>query len=168
MTESNDAASAAAAAVPAEPPARQDLSPDLAQRIWDRVTQVGPGALTGGELIQRKQRSFILDGQAATPFFFWDTTTGEYVDVKITMRSLNSVEEAHALDGLTDPGQMPFLLAKAALHAINDTPIPRDRLDFFWEGLGMGGRQLAMMAFQEVGSASAAAVGKFRSSISVG
>jgi hypothetical protein len=84
------------------------------------------------------------------------------------MRSLSTTEEIEALSGVSDAGQVPYLLARAALYAINGKPIPSDRKDFFWEGFGMQGRQICLMAFQHIGSASGAAVGKFQRSISVG
>lgn len=168
MTESNQAPEPAPAAEPAPYPGRRDTSGDIADRIFNRITKVGPSALAGGELIQRKTKTFLLDGASCSPFFFWDEGTGDYLDVEVTVRSLTTVEEIEALKGMTDPGQVPWLLARASLWALNGTPIPYDRKDFFWEGFGMGGRQLAMMAFQHIGSASQVALGKFQSSISVG
>lgn len=147
---------------------RADTSPDIADRIFNRLTRPGASALSGGDIISRKIKSFTLDGQSCTPYFFWDAATGEYLDVKVTMRSLTSSEEIEAMAGLTEPGQLPYLLGRASLYALNDTPIPEDRKDFFWEGFGMGGRQLCLMAFQYVGSASGAALGKFQRSISAG
>lgn len=151
-----------------DPPAPAPRDPGVADRIFQRVTKRGAAALTGGEIIQRKLRSFVLDGQACTPDFFIEPSTGEYFDVQVTLRSLTSAEEIEALNGLTDAGQVPYLLTRAALYAINGKPIDPDRKDFFWEGFGMQGRQLCLMAFQHIGSASGAAVGKYQRSISVG
>lgn len=151
-----------------EPEPSHARDTEVADRIFQRLTKRGASALQGGELIARKTRSFILDGQSCTPDFFIEPSTGEYFDVQVTMRSLTSTEEIHALNGVTDAGQVPYMLTRAALYAINGKPIPEARKDFFWEGFGMQGRQLCLMAFQHIGSASGAAVGKFQSSISVG
>lgn len=163
MTDTNLAPSEALQPVA---PVRRD--PNIGDRVFQRLTRTGQAALGGGEIIARKVYKFTLDGQSCAPFFFWDPDSGEYLDVEVTMRSLNSTEEIEALKGLTDPGQLPYLLGRASLYALNGTPIPEDRKDFIWEGFGMGGRQIALMAFQHVGSASGAALGKFQSSISVG
>ncbi len=149
-------------------PSPPSYDPEASERIFQRLTKRGASALDGGELIARKVRTFTLDGQSCSPDFFIDPATGEYFDVRITLRSLDSSQEIAALNGVTDAGQVPYLLTRAALYAINGKPIPEVRKDFFWEGFGMQGRQLCLMAFQHIGSASGAAVGKFQSSISVG
>lgn len=145
---------------------RIDDSADLAQRLWERHTTTGAAALKGGDLIPRKRRTFLMDGASCAPFFYWDVDSGEYLDFKVTMQSLTSLEEMNALNGVTDPGQVPYLLAKMSLYAINGKPIPRDRKDFYWESFGSQGRQIALMCFQMIGSASGVALGKFQRSIS--
>lgn len=151
-----------------EAPLRLNTNPGVADAVFQRLTQTGARALTGkGEIVPRRMRTFILDGQTCAPDVFVDEA-GAYYDFEVTMRSLDSREEISALAGTTDPGAVPFLLAKQSLYAINGKAIPGDRKDFLWECLGMGGRQLCLMAFQHLGSASGAALGKFRRSISVG
>lgn len=155
------------AEAPAPPPPPRDAG--VADRVFQRLTKSGAAALGGGEIIGRKVRKFILDGQSCAPDFFVNPDTGDYFDVEITMRGLTSSEEIAALNGVTDAGQVPYLLARASFYAINGKPITDEaRKDFFWEGFGMQGRQLCLMAFGHIGSASGAAVGKFHKSITVG
>jgi hypothetical protein len=153
-----------------EPPTRNrpNLDRGLMAQIFEQRTKVGPGALKdGGEVIERKRFSFILDGSVATPGFFQDED-GVFFDVKIGLHSLTSAEEINALKGMRDPGQAPFMLAKSCLASLNDERLTAEQRDFLWEGLGMGGRQLCLMAFQSFGSASYAALGKFQSTLTVG
>lgn len=169
MSEDTQGASAPegeAAAAPPPPPVVRDAG--VADRVFDRLTKRGAAALGGGEIIGRKVRKFILDGQSCAPDFFVDPDTGDYFDVEVTMRGLSSSEEIAALNGVTDAGQVPYLLTRASFYALNGKVVPEDRKDFFWEGFGMQGRQLCLMAFQHIGSASGAAVGKFHKSITVG
>jgi hypothetical protein len=149
-----------------EVPFRLDESADMADRIFRKLTVSGAGALDQKkQIIPRRVRTFILEGQCCSPDVFVDEV-GDYFDFKVTMRSLSSQEEITALNGVNDPGQVPYMLARACLYAINGKPIPADRKDFFWEAFGQGGRQICLMAFQHVGSASGSALGKFRRSIS--
>lgn len=153
--------------VPAEsPPMNLNKSPDLAQRVFDRMTKTGPAALRPGqEVLPRRVRRFILDGACCLPDVFIDEN-GNYLDFEVTMRSLSSAEEIAALDGITNPSQAPFMLARASFHAINGQPLSVERKEWFWEAFGMGGRQICLMAFQQVGSASGVALGKFQSTVS--
>ncbi len=155
---------------PEEEPAprnRPNLDRGLMAQIFERKTKVGPGALRDGEIIERKRYSFILDGSVCTPGFFQDED-GVFLDVRIGLHSLTSAEEINALKGMRDPGQAPFMLARACLATLNDEKLTADQRDFLWEGLGMGGRQLCLMAFQSFGSASYAALGKFQSTLTIG
>jgi hypothetical protein len=150
------------------PPLCVDKSPDLADQVYQRMTKTGMAALNGKrDIIARRVRTFVLDGMSCAPDVFVDAE-GNYLDFEVTLRSLSSVEEIQALNGINDPGEAPFRLAKASLYAINGKPISGDRKDFFWEAFGMQGRQICMMAFAHVGSASGAALGKFQRTISVG
>jgi hypothetical protein len=153
--------------IPQQPAATEDLSADFADRVFERVTTTGAAALTGkGELIKRRRVSFMLDGASCSPDVYCDED-GNYLDFRVTVQSLNSREEVEAIQGVTDAGQVPFMLAKASLCRINGKPIAADRKDFHWEAFGQGGRQLVLLAFQQVGSASGIALGKFQASISV-
>ena len=152
--------------IPIEVPDRIDRDAKLADRIFAKATKEGAGALGGKEIIRRKTRTFVLDGQSCSPDLFVDES-GDYYDFEVTMRSLSSAEEIRALDGVNEPGAVPFALAKASLYAMNGQVLKGDRKDFFWEAFGMQGRQICLMAFQHIGSASGAALGKFQRSISV-
>lgn len=145
-----------------ERPARQNFSPGLMGQIWEKRVPQGAKALSHtGELVARAKFEFILDGSVCTPGFFADEE-GDYFDVRITLRSLDSKDELAALHGLRDAGQSPFRLAKACLYALNDQPLTSEQRDLLWEGLGMGGRQLVLVGFNSIGAASMTALGKFR------
>jgi hypothetical protein len=151
-----------------EAPVRAGGGANVVEDVFRRLTPTGPAALSGKkEVIPRRMRTFMLDGQSCSPDVFVDAS-GEYYDLEITMRSLDSSEEIAALQGVNDPGAVPYVMAKASLYMVNGRKIPADKKDFLWECFGMGGRQLCLMAFQHVGSASGAALGKFRRSITVG
>lgn len=147
-------------------PTREDFGSDLLDRVWNANTREGKDALRGGPVVKRKRKTFIMDGSQCAPFMFLDPASGDYVDFKITMQSLTSTEEVEALGGVTNPGQIPSLLAKRSLYAVNGKPIPSARKDFLWEALGQQGRQICLVAFSQLGSASAAAMGKLARSIS--
>lgn len=153
--------------VPSElPPMNIDRSVDLAQRVFDKMTKTGSGALRGGqEVIPRRMRRFILDGAVCAPDVFVDGN-GDYIDFEVTMRSLSSKEEISALDGIANAGAVPFALARASFHAINGKVLDPGQKEFFWEAFGMGGRQICFAAFQQVGSASGVSLGKFLSTVS--
>lgn len=147
-------------------PSHEDFGSDLLDRVWNANTREGKDALKAGPIVKRKRKTFTMDGSQCAPFMFVDAATGDYVDFKITMQSLTSTEEVNALGGVTNPGQIPSLLAKHSLYAVNGKPIPADRKDFLWEALGQQGRQICLVAFSQLGSASAAAMGKLARSIS--
>lgn len=145
----------------------QNFDPGLLGRLFEAKTKTGQEALAGGgDLIRRSEAHFILDGASATEDFFVDQN-GEYFDVRLTVRSLTSQEEIEALQGLRDASMVPFMLAKACLYALNGTPLDAVQKEFLWEGLGMRGRQLCLVAFQQMGGASDAALGKFQASFSL-
>jgi hypothetical protein len=148
------------------PPMNIDRSPDLAQRVFDRMTKTGAAALQPGrEILPRRVRRFILDGAVCLPDTFVDAQ-GNYIDFEVTMRSLSSKEEIAAVDGIENAHAVPFALARASFHAINGKPLDSGQKEFFWEAFGMGGRQICLAAFQQVGSATGIALGKFRSTVS--
>lgn len=180
MSEANETAEAVGAevplddgtigvVVPEEPAAAaiEDFGPDLLDRVWQANTREGKGALRAGPIVKRKRRTFVMMGSQCAPDLFTDPATGDYIDFKITMQSLTSTEEVEAIGGVTNPGQIPSLLAKRSLYAVNGKPITPERRDFLWEALGQQGRQVCLVAFGQIGSASMAAMGKLASTISV-
>ncbi len=151
------------------PPDKKNADRDLFDRVFERMTPTGPNAMrAGAELIRRRRLCFTVDGASCAPDVFVDDS-GEYYDFELTVQSLSSKEEIESLNGITEPGQVPWALAKASLYAVNGKPLPRDdtKIDFLWEALGMQGRQVVMLAFNQLGSASAAALGKFQRSVTV-
>ncbi len=123
----------------------------------------GAAALSSAPILKRRRVSFLIDGSECEPDVFV-TAAGDYIVFKITMQSLTSAEEIDALSGLKHAQMAPMLLARAAFKEVNDNPIPAAMRDFWWEALGMAGRQLCFLAFQSIGAASTGALGKFRSS----
>jgi hypothetical protein len=149
---------------PAPPaPSRLKANPELITQLFERKTSVG--LTTDKPLIERRKFEFQLDGSACAPGVFVDED-GEYFDVMVTLQSLSSAEEIEALTGVRDPNQAPYVLAKRSLLALNGHVLSADEREFFWEALGMGGRQLAFLAFGTIGSASGVALGKFRATFS--
>lgn len=156
----------------APPPAperysKDDKRYDLMDRLTARHMPSGQSALKSGEIIKRREVSFDLDGVECEPDMFVDEA-GNYITFKITLRSLGSAQEIEAMRGIKDGTEAPLRMCKFALYAINDKPIEKDRLDFFWEALGSGGRQICFAAFQSLGAASEAAMGKYLMSRSEG
>lgn len=146
---------------------KENFSPDVLANIFARMAPTGAAALRGsGEVIRRNSYTFTLDGASATPEFFVDSD-GNYFDVQITVRSLNSAEEIAALQGVTEAAQVPYLLANACLYALNGTPVAEAQKAFLWEGLGMRGRQIVLLAYNMVGGASQGALGKFQRTFAV-
>lgn len=153
---------------PEPEPQPENFSKGYADQIFERVTKTGPGALNGRKrLIEPRRVTFTLDGSTCEPDIFIDSE-GNYEDFQVTLESLDSRSEQEALAGVTDAAQVPFALAQRALWGINGKRIPDDRKAFFWEAFGMGGRQVVLMAFQSIGGASAAALGKYQRSITPG
>lgn len=153
-----------------------NFSPELLGRLWTAKTPTGQKGFRPGDLIEQARYEYVFEGSQATPNFFREAAGvdedgnavwGPYFDVKITMEALDSTKEIEALRGVTDPAQAPFMLAKACFVAINGTRFesPEQR-DFFWEGLGMKGRSLAILAYNTLGSASESSLGKFQASFS--
>lgn len=145
----------------------EDKRSDLLDRLVARHMPSGAAALKPGEIIKRREVSFDLDGVECEPDMFVDEN-GDYITFRVTLRSLGSAQEIEAMRGVKDGTEAPLRMCKLALHAINGKPIERDRLDFFWEALGSGGRQMCFAAFQSLGAASEAAMGKYLTSRSEG
>ena len=145
---------------------------DFLDRLFGNLPK-GMNAMKGGSpLIKPREVSFLFDGSEGAPDFFTDTPGipgGTYVDVELTVRGLSSAEEIEALSEIgTAINAAPYALAKRALYAVSGRPIRPEERDLIWEGLCSGGRQMVLMAFQNLGGgASEAAMGKYRSSFSI-
>ena len=145
----------------------EDYKPDLVARLVARHMPTGKGALNPGEIVKRRTVTFDVDGVDCEPDMFVNES-GEYVTFKLTLQSLNSAQEIEAMRGLRDAAAAPMAMTKVALHAINGQVLDENRRNFFWEALGAGGRQIAYLAFQSLGAASEAALGKYLKSRSEG
>lgn len=135
-----------------------DFTPELLGRLKKQHLQSAE-ALAGGEVIKRRKISFEIDGVDCEEGIFVNPD-GDYVTFKITLRGLSSGEEIKAITGIRDGAQMPFMMSKASLYALNDKALSEADRDFLWEALGSAGRQLVHIAFQGLGAASDAALGK--------
>lgn len=160
------------APLPEEAPevAANKLAPkDFMQSLKRRLPQ-GQAAMSGASnpLLRPRQVTFVFDGSEGLPSFFMDED-GNYLDVELTVRSLSSFEESDALRDLTKDtiATAPSALAKRSLYAVAGRPLDSDERDLIWEGLGAAGRQLVLMAYQNFGGASEAAMGKYLSSFTV-
>lgn len=141
---------------------------DFLDQLFGRLP-AGMEALSGkSQIIKPREVTFLFDGSAGAPNIFIDQN-GDYLDVQITVRTLSSAEEIEALGSITNNvGAAPYALAKRALYAVEGKPLKADQRELIWEALGSTGRQLVLMAFQNLGGgASEAAMGKYRSSFSI-
>ncbi len=138
-----------------------DTNKDLVDRLRARHMPSGASALNAGEIIKRRRVSFEIDGVECEPDMFVDDA-GDYITFKVTLRALTSTQEIEALRGIKDATMAPMMMAKSSLYAINDKPIGENDRDFFWECLGPS-RQICMLAFNMLGAASEAAMGKYLS-----
>ena len=155
----------------AQAPSIHNADPDLFEKVFARIAPAGHDAFKAGagDLIKRRRISFTVDGASCSPDVFVDAE-GEYYDFTLTIQSLNHKEELEALAGVTDPSQVQTAMARLSLYAVNGKPLPKDvdKQTLFWEALGPQGRQLVILAFSQVGSAGAAALGKYQRSYTVG
>jgi hypothetical protein len=147
----------------------QRANADFLDQLFGRFPK-GMDALSGkgGQLIKPREVTFIFDGMAGAPGIFTDEN-GDYLDVELTVRTLSSSEEIEALSSIgTEIGAVPYALAKRSLYAVEGKPLRDEQRPLIWEALGSTGRQLVLMAFQNLGGgASEAAMGKYRSSFSI-
>ncbi len=134
--------------------------PRTLQLVFDKATRTGPDAMSGvgGEIIPRRRIDFVIDVSELAPGIFTE-------DIKITLAALSSAMELKAVNGITDPGGAGWMTAKASLELLNGAPIPEgDQMDFVWEALGPGGRQLVMTMYQEIGALTPVGMGKAQAS----
>lgn len=139
-----------------------DKDTNLVDRLRARHMPSGRSALDAGEIIKRRKVTFELDGVECEPDMFVNES-GEYISFSVTLRSLTSAQEIEAMRGAKDGAMAPMLLCRQSLFAINEKPLSTTDRDFFWECFGASGRQICLMAFESLGAASRAALGKFLS-----
>ncbi len=141
--------------------AKPVFDPTVLQRVFDKTTVTGAAAMApGGELIPRKRLEFIIDQTELAPGLFAS-------DVQVTLVALTSTMEIRATKGVTDPQEVVAVYAKAALELLNGAPILGDQVDWLWEALGPGGRQLVMYQYQKIGSMTPVGMGKSEASCTV-
>lgn len=168
MTDENEQAAPtpippeAIAAAKAEPEAVSEPSydPRTLQQVFERTTKTGPGAMSGvgGDIIPRRRIEFVIVVSELAPGVFTE-------DIKITLAVLSAAMELKAVSGVADPAAAGWLTARASIELLNGAPIPEgDQMDFVWEALGPGGRQIVFMMYQEIGSLTPVGMGKARAS----
>lgn len=146
----------------------RNMTRDVASEVFERLTVTGRQALqAGGELVPRKEIRVELDGGECAPGVYVDEAGKPYA-FWVTLRALSSAEEIDAVRGAGGAAEIPYRLAKACVHAINDRPVSKEQRDLHWECFGPAGRQILMTAFHVIGSASGASVGKALSASSEG
>lgn len=134
--------------------------PTLLQRVFDRATKTGAGALNPhGEVIPRKRITFEVRADDCSPGLFEAGTS-----FKITLAALSSSVEVKALRGCQDPTEIVYMMARASIDKLNGAPVVGDQLDFLWEALGPAVRQLVVAMYQQIGSVSPVGLGKAFSS----
>lgn len=142
-----------------KPQGRND-DPGMLAGLIEKHSQTGTGVMQGGEIIPRKRISFDVDGAECAPGMFCDAN-GDAILFHIGLAALSSAQEIAVVKGITDPAQAAQLTAKASIEKINDAPVlPGEQLDFLWESLGAGGRQLVLTMYTEIGALSPTGLGK--------
>jgi hypothetical protein len=140
---------------PPQPP-----DPGLLDKVFDRATVSGAGALAhADEIVPRKRISFEVDGADCAPGMFVDEA-GEPITFQLTLHSLTGAEEIKVTKGVSDPAEAVQMTAKASIEALNGSPVVGDKLEFLWEALAPSGRQLVLSMYQEIGALSPAGLGK--------
>lgn len=141
----------------------QDFRSDMLDRIMEAKVPKGAEALKHtGEIIRRREVTFDVDGADCAEGAFVDQE-GNYLVFNITLRSLSSAQELECLRQVQKGPEAPFIMARMALYKVNGRELDEARRGFVWEALGMGGRQVVLGAFQVLGAASEAALGKYLS-----
>jgi hypothetical protein len=144
------------------------IDPTLLQRVFDRTTISGAGALSGTrEIVPRKRITFPVSGEDCAPGMFVDAT-GAPLEFEITLAALSAAQEIKATRGVLDPTEAVQLMARSSIEKLNGAPVVGEQVEFLWEALGPGGRQLVIVMYQEVGSLSPANLGKARSNFVLG
>jgi hypothetical protein len=167
MTEGVEPATILAPLVAPKPQLLNE-DPNLLARLFEAFTPTGKAALADKPLLPVRTVTFTVDGAECAPGVFVDEN-GDYFDFQLTMRSLDSAQEMATLDSVTGSGHtVPPLMSRAMLYKMNGTIITPRQREWLWEALDMRGRQLCFVAYQQMGGASAAALGKFRASFTIG
>lgn len=150
------------------PPEYRNADPGLLGKLFDRWTTTGQGAVTGySPSLPQRTVTFDVDGADCEPGVFVDDN-GEPFVFSLTLKTLLPEEELKALDAVQSPSSAPMYLAKAMLWKVNGEPVKVTQREWFWRALGMRGRNLCFIAYQQIGGATVRSMGKLQSSISIG
>ncbi len=144
---------------PDRPPPKEDTSPDLLDRVYEEATGGGGSLSSSKEIVPRKRITFEVDGADCAPGMFVDAD-GLPITFKLTLATLTAAQELKVTRGVQDPAEAVQLTAKACIDGLNGKPVVGEKLDFLWEALGAGGRQLVLLMYQEIGALTPAGLGK--------
>lgn len=151
---------------PEIPPQKRNDSPGLLATLVDQYSKEGTDVMQSGEIVPRKRISFDVDGADCSPGMFVDDK-GDPILFRIGLVALTSAMEISVVKGITDPAQAAQLTAKSSIELVNGAPVLQGSdLDFLWESLGPGGRQLVFMMYTEIGGLSPTGLGKASASCS--
>lgn len=144
-----------------------NTDPQLLDKLFQKITTLNSRALADRPLFYSRTVTFTVSGAECSPGVFVDEE-GLPFDFKLTMKAMSSEDEAKALASAPPGHGTPFYLTKMMLFQINGTIIRPEQRDFVWESLGMQNRALCFQGYLQLSGPSAAALGKFQESISVG
>lgn len=140
-----------------------DEGADMIDRLFDRHA---PANSLSKSPIRQRELTFTLAGEACTPGFLEDED-GVPIDVRITMRTVDSGGELEALKKVSTPGEVAHQLAYAFLYKLNGRVLSEDQKAFLWEGVGIAGRHIMVTAYHRIGGAGESAMGKFLKSFTI-
>lgn len=136
------------------------LDAGLLQRSFDRLTISGSAAFGGDrDIIPRRRVEFTVNGDDCAPGVFVDAE-GKGVDFTLGLVALSAAQEIKATEDVTDPAEAVMRTAKLSLEKLNGAPVLGEQLDWLWEALGPGGRQITITLYSRIGSASPGGLGK--------
>lgn len=152
---------------PAEDPVQPKANAADVDAIFGRLPK-GTDAFAPRTILKPRRVSFAFDGANGAPGVFTDDA-GNYLDIVLTMESLDSAREIDAMKSVGEnPAALPFLMAKAMLVEVSGKRLTPEQKDFVWDAIGSQGRQLCLMASQSLGGSVTSALGKYQSSFTVG
>ena len=131
-------------------------------KLWTHSIRIFPLLVMVGKRI-----TFPVSGEDCAPGMFVDAT-GAPLEFEITLAALSAAQEIKATRGVLDPTEAVQLMARSSIEKLNGAPVVGEQVEFLWEALGPGGRQLVIVMYQEVGSLSPANLGKARSNFVLG
>ena len=130
-----------------ETPKKRRLDPGALKSAMSRT---GGDSLASSKSMPRRQATFPVLASECAPGIFDE-------DFELTIRSLPShIELEQSRKARGDSNVLGILFSRASLHALNGQVIDvnEGELDWLWEALGPGGRQLVMGMFAKTCTAS--------------